>query len=140
MIMILFCPIILGVSGCDESVDLGGGYIYMSDGSVDYIYHKAEYLSKSYYEKLIPCYVLDFNYDESFIIAVQVPSSSCYMGSERKDALESGYDYNLWIAVKETNQTIGPLSYNEYQSKRIDLNVPEELQIDVSAVVGDVHD
>jgi hypothetical protein len=129
--VLLFLLIIFSLFNlsCDEYKELGGGYEYAFESKVDvFIFHIKE---EGYYERLIPCTILDYADNKQFIVAAQKPYTDCLPQAMREDALNTGNDINFWIADKEKAITYGPLSYDEYLKKRRELGVPSDLKMDL---------
>lgn len=122
--MFLACTIFLASCG-DEAETLSGGYTYRLEGSASYIGHK----SAGRTGKIIPCDVLDYDYNEDFVIVSQKPNPSCPPDLNRDDALHSGYDINYWIADNRRDELLGPLSLEDFMKKREELSVPDKLQL-----------
>jgi hypothetical protein len=78
----------------------------------------------------IPSIILEYNYDKSFIIAVQKPIENdpnilLYDAEyEYKEGYNSVY---YWIIIKDIQKVIGPMSKSEFVEVRGKYNVPEDL-------------
>lgn len=75
----------------------------------------------------IPSKVLEYGYDEDFIIAAQY----AYRLSENKDECEKKHGINrmyYWIIDKRNDIVIGPMNYHEYTATRDSLNIKLEFE------------
>ncbi len=117
------------IPGCgDVEKELSGGYSYSLEGSTRFIGHPTQLTTG----KIIPCEVIDYEYNDEFIIASQDPVSfaDCPRPYNREDAINSGNDINYWIADHRSDALLGPLSLEEYKEKRAELGIPEDLQLE----------
>lgn len=97
---------------------------------------------------VISCHVTEFSYDDNFILCERKPREkfdSLYHeylmvdSNNRFDAYRNDYEafkdgYNekeYWVVCKKTVEVFGPLSFEEYQAYRQELNVPESLGLSV---------
>ena len=143
-----FCIfIVLLLSGChDDYWDLGDSYVYNNC----YIYHIGDVHhnkrgSYDEYEELVPFEVVDFAYDENYIIAYQKPDSAVYrqisfdsyknttdstkLSQAKIDSLESMLDSMLriqecyWIICKKDKKVYGPMNEFDFKQRCKQMNV-----------------
>lgn len=143
--LLLLVALTLMNSSCvsSESVSLGDRYVYRYLGEAhSYIFNtEFEYLDPAdaerlfapnhptYYERLIPCYIKDYAFDEDFIIASQITNPNCGFDALRQDMPETGNAINYWIVIKGKRKTIGPMTLEEYHVKREEYHVPDGLKL-----------
>ena len=121
--------VLLLLCGCHDSYhELGGRYIYMND-RIDKELDGGG-LGWTPIEPLIPEKVLNYNYDNAFIIAYQIPSREWFdfetvnaITKEKADSIEQLYNkmydihYCYWIIDKKKTQLYGPLDKKEFEKK-----------------------
>lgn len=126
MILLLFS---LPFFGCEEGhyeVELGGGYVFRSQG---------EFFRDIYCEDTnrtvgvgIPIAVLDYTFNNNFIIARQKPDNmTLNHGPFDYYYKSNGNDVYYWIIVKKERRAIGPLDKEEYIRARFELNIQKSL-------------
>lgn len=92
-----------------------------------------------YVYSIVDMYVDDFEYNDEFIVVEQKPrllfeSYISKKGMDFKEAKKEGlwdeFDiYEYWIVLKNTCEVYGPLSYNQYELYKTELNVPNSLKL-----------
>uniref|UniRef100_A0A0N4ZEB6 Ntox44 domain-containing protein n=1 Tax=Parastrongyloides trichosuri TaxID=131310 RepID=A0A0N4ZEB6_PARTI len=68
-------------------------------------------------DNYIPCDIVDYNYNDSYIIAKQQYYSDCYQGYQGEHTLEKG-SYYYWIIKLSVDSLIGPLTKLEFEATR----------------------
>jgi hypothetical protein len=117
-------------------IDLGNHYAWLEDRVIVKI---TEETKKSlYYDCLIRPQVLNYDYDDTYIIAYQVYDGSIDYDScqrpEEKDSLRIQFKrleemkHCYWIINKETGRIIGPMKKNEFDLKCKTLNVRAKMR------------
>lgn len=123
----LYIGIILFSIGCgpvDYTEELSGSYYYASESADNSIIVK--HISKEG-DKYIPCNVVDYVYNDDFILAKQEPQSSCFSGI---DSTKYGSEqYYYWIIVHNKSLISGPFTYAEYLMYREYYAVPDILRL-----------
>lgn len=109
MTIILIISIIFEIlsSGFADNIDLGNDYDYFPAG---YILGPND----------IPNHVVAYNYDNRYIIAIQVPEiiDETLFPDCKASIYSKGYDYSYyWIIDKERNIRYGPYSYECYENE-----------------------
>ncbi|MHB1003073.1 MAG: DUF3997 domain-containing protein [Thermoleophilia bacterium] len=124
----------LGISCTNESLELGDDYAILSPNSGHaYILHrKSNSFKQEYFDRLIPCNVISYDFNDDYIVALQMPSTECVGNlAVRSDvSTEPGSGNNYWIVDKEALKTYGPYTEEEYITKRQELDVPDDLKLD----------
>lgn len=109
---------------------LSGGYIFQSKG------HDFNKIRKNIYiqgDKYIPSNVINYSYNDIFIIAAQEPNNyDLYLYNHVIDS-NNFYNYQelieFWIISHEDSTIYGPMSLSNYIKKRKELSVPEDLKL-----------
>ncbi len=118
LILIYSCG---GIS--DSTTELSNGYYYASESANENIIVRHGYKNGDRY---IPCNVIEYKYDDDYIIAKQLPSPDCFWDIDSNTYGDEKYYY--WIIVTNENTILGPLSLVEFMDKRIQLNIPVHLR------------
>ena len=133
--VLLFCYLLTSCLGVFY-IDLGNHYAWLEDRIIVKI--KEEKANSLFYDLLIRPQVLNYDYDNKFIIAYQIYDGSDWYNSnpiaEKKDSLFSQFaklkemKYCYWIINKETNQVIGPMRKPEFDRKCEELHVKAKMR------------
>lgn len=132
----VFLLLILVFSSCFGYVNS----LYYIDLGDDYIYNDKLFYIEG--DVNIPSYIISYNFNENFVIALQAN----YELSEQelefiKDKKEPNYEAFkiakkkgipfFWIIDKRNDSVFGPLNIQNYLILRKELNIPDELKIKV---------
>ena len=135
IVILLLCNLLTSCLGVFY-IDLGNHYAWLEDRIIVKIKEETE--NSLSYDLLIRPQVLNYDYDNKFIIAYQIYDGSDWYNSnpiaEKKDSLliqlaklkEMKYCY--WIINKETNQVIGPMRKPEFDRKCEELHVKAKMR------------
>ena len=133
--VLLFCYLLTSCLGVFY-IDLGNHYAWLEDRIIVKI--KEEKENSLSYDLLIRPQVLNYGYDNKFIIAYQIYDGSDWYNSnqiaEEKDSLFIQFaklkemKYCYWIINKETNQVIGPMRKSEFDRKCEELHVKAKMR------------
>ena len=133
--VLLFCYLLTSCLGVFY-IDLGNHYAWLEDRIIVKI--KEEKENSLSYDLLIRPQVLNYDYDNKFIIAYQIYDGSDWYNSnqisEEKDSLVIQFaklkemKYCYWIINKETNQVIGPMRKPEFDRKCEELHVKAKMR------------
>ena len=133
--VLLFCYLLTSCLGVFY-IDLGNHYAWLEDRIIVKI--KEEKENSLSYDLLIRPQVLNYDYDNKFIIAYQIYDGSDWYNSnpiaEEKDSLLIQFaklkemKYCYWIINKETNQVIGPMRKPEFDRKCEELHVKAKMR------------
>lgn len=133
--VLLFCYLLTSCLGVFY-IDLGNHYAWLEDRIIVKI--KEEMENSLSYDLLIRPQVLNYDYDNKFIIAYQIYDGSDWYNSnqisEEKDSLVIQFaklkemKYCYWIINKETNQVIGPMRKPEFDRKCEELHVKAKMR------------
>ncbi len=122
---ILFLTLIFhNCSFNDSTENLGDGYFYRNEGE-----SIKDILCKKANGREIPATVLEYHYDDNFIIAKQkpkIPQDPLYDLDYKYNKGTNEYYY--WIIVKDSNIVLGPLSIEEFNISRIKLKLPNNIK------------
>ncbi len=95
------------------------------------------YVSESYQLRMIMCpgkhippNICDYNYDDEYIIAMQLPDTVTF--EFKKNTKLS--DVRYWIRFNAKGALYGPLTKKEFDSVRKALNVPKKLELDEKSI------
>ena len=134
IVVLLFCNLLTSCLGVFY-IDLGNHYAWLEDRIIVKI--KEEKANSLFYDLLIRPQVLNYDYDDRFIIAYQIYDGSEWYNSnqiaEEKDSLFIQFaklkemKYCYWIINKETNQVIGPMRKSEFDRKCEELHVKAKM-------------
>ena len=133
--VLLFCYLLTSCLGVFY-IDLGNHYAWLEDRIIVKIKEETE--NSLFYDLLIRPQVLNYDYDNKFIIAYQIYDGSDWYNSnpiaEEKDSLLIQFaklkemKYCYWIINKETNQVIGPMRKPEFDRKCEELHVKAKMR------------
>ena len=133
--VLLFCYLLTSCLGVFY-IDLGNHYAWLEDRIIVKI--KEETANSLSYDLLIRPQVLNYGYDNKFIIAYQIYDGSEWYNSnqiaEEKDSLFIQFaklkemKHCYWIINKETNQVIGPMRKPEFDRKCEELHVKAKMR------------
>jgi len=118
----LFVIALLSACSPDTVIDLGSGFTYWDEGS-----HAASINYNMPAREIdIPCHVIDYDYNEDFIVAYQDNSyaAKCIPNNY-------GNRYCLWIIDKKKLKRYGPLEINEYKHLADSLRLPGDLRLNI---------
>ena len=134
IVVLLFCNLLTSCLGVFY-IDLGNHYAWLEDRIIVKI--KEETGNSLFYDLLIRPQVLNYGYDNKFIIAYQIYDGSDWYNSnqiaEEKDSLFIQFaklkemKYCYWIINKEINQVIGPMRKSEFDRKCEELHVKAKM-------------
>ncbi|WP_306570115.1 hypothetical protein [Hoylesella nanceiensis] len=135
IVVLLLCNLLTSCLGVFY-IDLGNHYAWLEDRIIVKI--KEEKENSLSYDLLIRPQVLNYDYDNKFIIAYQIYDGSDWYNSnpiaEEKDSLLIQFaklkemKYCYWIINKETNQVIGPMKKPEFDRKCEELHVKAKMR------------
>lgn len=125
---VLFYFVIVSLIGCNNSdnvVDLGDGYFYRNEGGMI-----KDILSEISENGEIPSTVLDYSYDNNFIIAKQKPKIPQDPLYSKKINYKLGLNREYyWVIQKKQSIVIGPLSFDEYRDIFRLKKIPKKLYL-----------
>ena len=135
IVILLLCNLLTSCLGVFY-IDLGNHYAWLEDRIIVKIKEETE--NSLFYDLLIRPQVLNYDYDNKFIIAYQIYDGSDWYNSnpiaEEKDSLLIQFaklkemKYCYWIINKETNQVIGPMRKPEFDRKCEELHVKAKMR------------
>lgn len=135
IVVLLLCNLLTSCLGMFY-IDLGNHYAWLEDRIIVKIKEETE--NSLFYDLLIRPQVLNYDYDNKFIIAYQIYDGSDWYNSnpiaEEKDSLLIQFaklkemKYCYWIINKETNQVIGPMRKPEFDRKCEELHVKAKMR------------
>ena len=135
IVILLLCNLLTSCLGVFY-IDLGNHYAWLEDRIIVKIKEETE--NSLSYDLLIRPQVLNYDYDNKFIIAYQIYDGSDWYNSnkiaEEKDSLFIQFaklkemKYCYWIINKETNQVIGPMRKPEFDRKCEELHVKAKMR------------
>ena len=122
IVVLLLCNLLTSCLGVFY-IDLGNHYAWLEDRIIVKI--KEEKENSLSYDLLIRPQVLNYDYDNKFIIAYQIYDGSDWYNSnpiaEEKDSLLIQFaklkemKHCYWIIDKETDKVMGPMRKNEFE-------------------------
>jgi len=126
------CLIILisWIYGCqtDTYEKVSGEYYFYEEGLHQTVIIKD---GLDYHDKLIPCEILSYDYNNDYIIAAQKPLLPCFIGKfagtiQYPVSKDSVY---YWIISVKQDLVTGPLTKKDFEAKRVELKVPDDLKL-----------
>ena len=122
---VFFACIFIIVSSCsgrDYIESLPGGYQFISESNEQsFIYGKGD--------EFIPCTVIDYVFDDNFILICQKPSEPCIHTDATGLDVENVDIIQFWIVDIREDKLLGPFILTEYLQKRNNIGVPERLTL-----------
>ena len=130
---LLMCYLFTSCVGGVFYIDLGNHYAWIESREVVKITEEKD--NALYYDEIIYPHVLNYNYDDKYIVIYQVYDGgmaydiSAKQDKAEKDSLYAQFDkikeikYCYWIIDKETDQVIGPLRKDDFDRKCQELHI-----------------
>ncbi|MBQ8060025.1 MAG: DUF3997 domain-containing protein, partial [Prevotella sp.] len=131
---LLMCYLFTSCVGGVFYIDLGNHYAWLEDRIIYKIKEESE--KGLYGDVIIRPQVLNYNYDDQYIIVYQIYDGddffydiSAKQDKAEKDSLYAQFDkikkikYCYWIIDKETDQVIGPLRKDDFDRKCQELHI-----------------
>ena len=130
---LLMCYLFTSCVGGVFYIDLGNRYAWLEDRIIYKIKEESE--KGLYGDIIIYPQVLNYNYDDKYIVIYQVYDGgmaydiSAKQDKAEKDSLYAQFDkikkikYCYWIIDKETDQVIGPLRKDDFDRKCQELHI-----------------
>ena len=130
---LLMCYLFTSCVGGVFYIDLGNHYAWIESREVVKITEEKD--NALYYDEIIYPQVLNYNYDDKYIVIYQVYDGgmaydiSAKQDKAEKDSLYALFDkikeikYCYWIIDKETDQVIGPLRKDDFDRKCQELHI-----------------
>ena len=131
---LLMCYLFTSCVGGVFYIDLGNHYAWLEDRIIYKIKEESE--KGLYGDVIIRPQVLNYNYDDQYIIVYQIYDGddffydiSAKQDKAEKDSLYAQFDkikkikYCYWIINKETDQVIGPLRKDDFDRKCQELHI-----------------
>ena len=130
---LLMCYLFTSCVGGVFYIDLGNHYAWIESREVVKITEEKD--NALYYDEIIYPQVLNYNYDDKYIVIYQVYDGgmaydiSAKQDKAEKDSLYAQFDkikeikYCYWIINKEADQVIGPLRKDDFDRKCQELHI-----------------
>lgn len=120
-IFVILLSVFIGVLNYDSNiVKLGKGYFY----------DKTKKHVLCNYNKDIPPYVISYDYDRYHIIVEQRPQYKEYAIYGKVDYPKGKDNTYYWIIIKQSNEVIGPMLYDDFVIYRKENNISEKLSFE----------
>lgn len=120
LLFFLFC------CGCSDYTErLGSGYFFVKEGgSLNEIYCEKPFGGR------IPATVIDYDYNNDFIIAKQKPKIPQSILYEKKYEYKYGLnEYYYWLIIKDEYSVLGPYSISEFNEAKEVYGIPNTLEL-----------
>lgn len=118
--------IVIALFGCNLSdylENLGDDYTYRDEGG-----DTKDILNKKPNCGIVPATVIEFKYNNSFIVAKQKPRLPQEPLYEKKYNYPYGNDkFYYWLVLKKERVALGPFNLEEFNVVRLKHNVPDNL-------------
>ena len=125
IVLHLLCSLFIQSCISDSIKNLGNGYFYRDEGENIKRYS----LFKNSNGGEIPSTVLDYIYNDEYIIAKQKPKYPQEPLYKRKYEYGTNDSLFYWIILKTNDVVLGPLSWQEYLDMRLKYQIPIELSL-----------
>lgn len=119
LLIIMFFLFSCSYSASDYTTELGEGYTFVSESNAHQIISGP---TDTTWTGIIPCTVVAYEYDSTYIIARQKSNPECL--EEDISNLPIAY----WIIDKKKKTTYGPLDYLSFVMKRKELTMSSSLK------------
>ena len=127
--LLLVFMISLASCALDSTVELGNGYIYFSEGASDNeITKQHQNSTREMVTITIPRAIIDYEYDNCFITALQVPIEKKERFIDEVNQLKNPKKHNYWLIDKKKDKLYGPLTKDAFIKKCIGSKVPDRLK------------
>lgn len=125
-ITVFFITLILqSCNFSDSSEPLGSGYFYRNEGR-----EVKDILCKKANGGEIPATVVEYAYDDDFIIAKQkpkLPQDPLY--DKEYQYTKGNMEFYYWLIIKENNLVLGPYDLEEFNNQMRNYKIPNELKL-----------
>ena len=118
----IFCLVTASFFCCnlsDETERLSGGWTYAKEGKNQKIIVKSK--------RVIPCEILDYDYNEEFIIAVQKPTKDCFIGTDSNVYRHGKDQIYFWIISNINDRILGPMNFKEFNEAKAKFHIGTDL-------------
>ncbi|MBK8505332.1 MAG: DUF3997 domain-containing protein [Saprospiraceae bacterium] len=105
------------------------GYQYVSEAKSYKVIYKSILRDGELFEIKIPRTVLEYNYNDNFIVASQVVIDSNELIREEEKQVDEAVDIRYWIIESKKDIIHGPLLLIEYEALSEKLGVPTDLTL-----------
>lgn len=124
IVLFLFCSLFIQSCISDSIKNLGSGYFYRDEGE-----NIKDILCQKPHGGEIPATILNYVYNDEYIIAKQKPKYPQEALYKKKYKYEANDSLFYWIILKNNDVTLGPLSRQEYLDIRLKYQIPTELSL-----------
>ena len=124
IVLHLLCSLFIQSCISDSIKNLGNGYFYRDEGE-----NIKDILCQKSNGGEIPATVLDYIYNDEYIIAKQKPKYPQEPLYKRKYEYGTNDSLFYWIILKTNDVVLGPLSWQEYLDMRLKYQIPIELSL-----------
>jgi hypothetical protein len=117
-----FLLILIATTGCnmsDSSENLSNGYQFA---------HESETYNMIVGTHVIPCNVVNYRYDDHFIVAVQDPRADCPVHGDYK--YKQGEQFYFWVIDNANDSCYGAMTRTEYKARIALLKIPTTLRVE----------
>ncbi len=126
-VAVILLPLFL-LSACgDYTIDLPGGYRFISEAPDTQFVMRAEGVRAG--KPYIPCNVVGYDYDANNIVAKQIARSECFFDGINFFNQQEGDAY-FWIIDARRRVIHGPFSAPQFEAQRKVLGVSMRLKVD----------
>jgi len=116
--------ILQGCNFSDSTENLGDGFFYRNEGG-----DIKDILCEKPKGGQIPSTVVDFAYNNEFIIAKQKPKLPQDILYDKNYNYKLGADFTYyWLIVKDKHIVLGPFDEREFMEERKKYKIPEKLE------------
>ncbi|WP_157976852.1 DUF3997 domain-containing protein [Taibaiella helva] len=121
----LMCSVALffscGAGVSDYTEELPGGYQFISESRDE------QFIQGNY--RFIPCTVLDYCYNQDYILVSQKPKKNCLILPD--SPIKNVDTVQFWIIDIVNDSLRGPYKKDDYMDLRRDLNIPAHLKLKI---------
>jgi hypothetical protein len=125
LLSIIIAFVLLSCNLSDYSENLGEGYNYIDEGGdIKEIFNNKPKFGR------VPATVIEFKYDNNFIVAKQKPRLPQDPLYEKKYKYPYGDDqFYYWLVLKKDGIVLGPFNLEDYNSAKSRHNVSDKLKL-----------
>jgi hypothetical protein len=119
--------VLFTVSSCnfsDDTKQLSGGWTFVTESEEGKVIVNGQ--------KTVPCKVVQYGYNDDFIVALQKPTKDCFVGTDSNKYSLGKDDHYYWVIIHKQDLFVGPLSEGDFETYKIAHNIPDDLRLEAT--------